>query len=67
MDIIEAFTKLIDTWEKQPSDFRNKYKSYKSKFLAGNFREVGHRKMREILIEAGFKENWKAPKRKASS
>jgi hypothetical protein len=40
---------------------------YKSKFLAGNFREVGHRKMREILIEAGFKENWKAPKRKASS
>lgn len=58
MTIQQAFKHLTDNWKEQPKEFRDKYRSYRSKFKAGNKREVGFRKMHEILIEAGYKENW---------
>lgn len=58
MTIQQAFKNLCDNWEDQPKEFRDKYRSYRSKFKAKNTREVGHRKMREILLEAGYKEKW---------
>lgn len=61
MTIQQAFKNLCDNWEDRPKAFRDKYRSYRSKFQAGTFKEVGHRKMREILLEAGYKEKWTKP------
>jgi hypothetical protein len=63
MTIDQAFEHLLNKWKEQKKDFRDKYRSYRSKFQSGKFKEVGHRKMREILLEAGYKENWEAPKK----
>lgn len=58
MNLEEAFKQLIGDWGDLPADFKNKYRSEKSKFLSGkDF--VGEKKMRKMLIEAGFQEEWK--------
>jgi hypothetical protein len=59
MTFEKAFQHLIDNWEKLPKEFRDKYRSYRSKFLAGKITEVGIGKRREMLLASGYKENWK--------
>lgn len=60
MTIHEAFKELLDNWSNQPKEFREKYKSYRSKHLKG-VEPIGIGKIREILLEAGYKENWLMP------
>lgn len=61
MDIYEAFEHLINNWEKQTHEFRHKNRMWKSRYLdkSGNQgRRVSESKMRELLLECGYKENW---------
>lgn len=58
MNLEEAFKELIDGWSNVSTEYKNKYRSEKSKFLSGkDF--IGEKKMRKMLIEAGFVEEWK--------
>lgn len=64
---MEAFEHLIENWLKQKPEFIQKYKSHKSKYLShksDNKREgIGEKKMRKMLHEAGYTEEWVAPKK----
>jgi hypothetical protein len=67
MNLMEAFEHLLKNWESQAPEFVQKYKSYKSKYLAkksGRGEGIGEKKMREMLVEAGYTEEWVAPKKR---
>lgn len=59
----QAFEHLLDNWKSQGQEYKDKYKSYRSKFLKNG--PVGEKKKREMLIEAGYsiKTVVKLPKR----
>jgi hypothetical protein len=57
MTIEQAFKKLLSEWEDLPKEYRDKYRSYRSKHLKGE-EPIGVGKMREMLLKAGYKENW---------
>lgn len=73
MTLIEAFNDLLANWDKLPKEFREKYKSYKSKYENQDKKTkevkkksmvyVGQSKMREMLIKAGYSETWKKLKK----
>lgn len=56
MKLHKAFKHLVKNWNNQSDEFRNKYRVYKSRFL--NDGPVSDSKIREILIEAGYSEEW---------
>lgn len=57
MTFEEAFQNLIiDNWSFQSVAYKAKYGPYRSKSLA--HKSVGDKIKREMLIEAGYKENW---------
>ena len=60
MNITEAFAHLInkDTWKQQNNIFRTKYRLQKFRFGIG---KVSNSKIRDILLEAGYKETWERP------
>lgn len=61
MTIQQAFKHLLDNWGNQDVKYVTKYRVYKSRFLnlSGNqTKKVSQDKMRQMLLEAGYKENW---------
>jgi len=61
MTIHEAFSHLIDKWETLPSGFQHKNRMWKSRYLntsGKQIKKVGESKMRELLLESGYLENW---------
>lgn len=69
MTVEQAFKHLLDTWKDQDKDFKDKYRSYKSKWLKSQkdktAEKIGDGKIREMLLAAKYKvkpEDWKAPK-----
>ena len=64
MTINQAFLTLcLHDWKKLPKETRQKYKTQKSRFLKyrnqGEERnKVGKSTMRELLLMAGYEENW---------
>jgi phosphopentomutase len=62
MTIDQAFKELIKNWKEQDAPFKNKYRSYKSKYLKSlkdkKSEKIGLGKIREMLLEAGYKEDW---------
>lgn len=60
MNLAQAFKHLLKNWEKLPQKFRDKYKSYRSKYLRSlkdsEAEKIGESKIREMLLEAGYKE-----------
>lgn len=70
MTIDQAFTHLLKNWKDQDKEFKDKYRFYKSKYLISQKdkkrEKIGEGKMREMLLEAGYKEtpaDYKAPKK----
>lgn len=63
MNIELAIKELFKNWKEQDSAFKNKYRSYKSKYLKSlkdkKAEKIGLGKIREMLLEAGYKEDWK--------
>lgn len=62
MDIKEAFNDLLTNWSILAPEDRQKYRVAKSKYINGTG-SVSEGMMREILIKAGYLENWKKPKK----
>lgn len=58
MNFKEALQRLFEQWADQPTEFKQKYKGYKSKWLSGNG-YVSEKKMEQMLIAAGFTKNEK--------
>lgn len=62
MTLEESFLHLIENWKQQTPEYKEKYKSYKSKYLRSQTdsetESIGEGKMREMLLNAGYKENW---------
>jgi hypothetical protein len=76
MTIEKAFNHLLKEWEDQPKWFRDKYRSYRSRYEKSKGMKakeiiekryyVGTDKMREMLLKAGYTEtpaDYKAPKK----
>lgn len=57
MTINQAFKQLLNNWKKHPKEYRDKYRSYRSKHLS-KIEPIGIGKMREMLLKAGYNENW---------
>jgi len=60
-DIInKAFNQLLKNWESQPKEFRDKYRSYRSKYLKNKkdpkAEGIGYWKKVEMLEKAGYVE-----------
>jgi hypothetical protein len=59
MTIDQAFKHLLNNWKNQEKEFKDKYRSYKSKYLKSQkdkrAEKIGEGKMKEMLIEAGYK------------
>lgn len=62
MTLTEAFNTLLLNWQSLPKEYREKYKSYKSKY-ENKSGPVGERKMKEMLNAAGCNgaEIWVTP------
>jgi hypothetical protein len=61
MTIYEAFEDLINNWDKWNKDFRHKNRIWKARYLNRSglsSQSVTESKMREMLLECGYKENW---------
>lgn len=57
MTLERAFDELLKNWSAQEKDFKDKYRSYRSNYInKTNF--VGVKIKREMLMEAGWDENW---------
>jgi hypothetical protein len=61
MNFQEALNDLFAKWSEQDMGFVKKYKSYKSRHLNNSGRmkkKVSKDKLSQMLIEAGYKEDW---------
>lgn len=61
----QALEDLFNNWDKQDSEFIKKWKMYKSRHLNKSGRQtkkVSKDKLSEMLLEAGYTENWTKPK-----
>lgn len=54
MTIEQAFKHLLDNWEFQSKEYKDKFKSYRSKYINGRS-YVGESKKKEMLMSAGYK------------
>lgn len=66
MTIDQAFKHLLDNWGNLDTDFKTKYRIYKSRYLnlSGiNVKKVSQDKMREMLLKSGYSEKWTVPKK----
>jgi hypothetical protein len=54
MTINQAFEDLIKHWKEYPKEFRDKHRHIKSRYP-----DVNTIAMRNALLEAGYKEDWK--------
>jgi hypothetical protein len=66
MTIDQAIKELIKNWKEQDKEFKNKYRSYKSKYLKSlkdkKAEKIGEGKIKEMLLEAGYSETWSKKK-----
>jgi protoheme ferro-lyase len=64
MSLEEAFEYLLASWHRLPVDYKNKYKTYKSRYLnlsGKQTKKVSKDKMREMLHAANARESWLPP------
>lgn len=57
MTIEKAFDELLKNWDGQSKEFKAKYHSYRSHYVNGTH-TVGLKIKREMLLKAGWKENY---------
>jgi hypothetical protein len=60
MTIMQAFNNLLKNWKEHPKEYRDKYRSYRSKYLKNKkdpkAEGIGRLKMIEMLEAAGYLE-----------
>lgn len=60
MTILQAFEHLLKNWESHQKEFRDKYRSYRSKYLKSledkDAEKIGRWKIVEMLVESGYAE-----------
>ena len=71
MTLIEAFNDLLANWTEFNKDFRDKYRSYRSKYNKSlkdkKAEKIGEGIIREMLLKAGYSETWKRFKKKSKN
>lgn len=71
MTLTEAFNDLLNNWKELPKEFRDKYRSYRSKYNKSlkdaKAEKIGEGIMREMLLKAGYSEVWKVFKKKSKN